>query len=213
MNLDVSHIRALASVLACLNLSIWATTSVLFLCHQYNWTSFGRMTSAIISYSTSRRVISRLNSVQPEGETSYDKIASRLWGTMYSLLLFGMPRLIGGLEVLGRRYENSVTVHKVVAPYKMGFCPHARAALLAGNTFIKARLVASGLREMHRTGVDFLRLRRGFLAWVTATRTELGDGRLHQFIRAVEAIVKPEQSRQKTNLQIVLLCSPSTGML
>lgn len=134
---------------------------------------------------------------QPEGETSYDKIASRLWGTMYSLLLFGMPRLIGGLEVLGRRYENSVTVHKVVAPYKMGFCPHARAALLAGNTFIKARLVASGLREMHRTGVDFLRLRRGFLAWVTATRTELGDGRLHQFIRAVEAIVKPEQGKTK----------------
>src|SRR5712692_9846865 len=74
---------------------------------------------------------------EPEGATSYEKIASRLWGTMYSLLLFGMPRLIGGLEVLGTRYENNVTVHRVVTPYQLKFCPRARAALLSGNTFMK----------------------------------------------------------------------------
>ena len=135
--------------------------------------------------------------VQPEGTTSYDEIASRLWGTMYSILLFGMPRLIGGLEILGTRYQNGVTVHKVTTPYRIGFCPHARAALLSGNAFMKARTVASRLREIHRTGTDFFRLRRGFLAWVSATRTEKGDGRLHEFIRAVEAVVKPEQSKTR----------------
>ncbi|HEY6304370.1 MAG TPA: hypothetical protein VIX14_15040 [Terriglobales bacterium] len=135
--------------------------------------------------------------VQPEGETSFDQIASRLWGTMYSLLLFGRPRLMGGLEVMGRQYKNNVTVHKVITPYQMGFCPHARAALLSGNTFLKARVVAAGLREIHRTGTNFFRLRRGFLSWIAATRTDLGDGRLHQFVRAVEAIIKPDQAKTR----------------
>jgi hypothetical protein len=133
----------------------------------------------------------------PEGSASHDQIASRLWGTMYSILLFGMPRLLGGLEVLGTRYANNVTVHKVVTPYRMGFCPHARAALLTGNTFMKARAVASALREIHKTGAEFFRLRRGFLAWISAIRTERGDARLHQFIRAVEAVIKPEQAKTK----------------
>jgi len=135
--------------------------------------------------------------LQPEGATSWDKIASRLWGTMYSVLLFGIPRLIGGLEILGKRYENGTTVHRAITPYRISSCPHARAALLSGNAFMKARGVASGLREIHRTGAEFFRLRRGFLSWLSATRTELGDGRLHQFIRAVEAVVKPAQGKTK----------------
>ena len=143
--------------------------------------------------------------IQPEGETSWEKIASRLWGTMYSILLFGVPRLVGGLEILGKRYENGVTVHKVITPYRISACPHARAALLSGNTFMKARVVASGIREIYKAGTDFFRLRRGFLSWVSATRTELGEGRLHQFVRAVEAVVKPERS--KTRDQFVKRCA------
>src|SRR5205823_5233897 len=108
-------------------------------------------------------------------------------------------------EVLGTKYQNGVTVHRVITPYRTGFCPHARAALLSGNTFRKAKLIASGLRAMHETGSDFFRLRRGFMAWLVGTRSEQGDTRLHQFVRAIEAVIKPAQGR--TREEFVSRCS------
>ncbi len=138
----------------------------------------------------------------PEGEQSYDNIASRLWGTFYAILLLGMPRFIGGLEILGTRYENGVTVHKVLTPYLMYHCPRAKPALLSGNIFMKAKAVAAGLREIHAPSHDFVRLRRGFLAWMAGVRAELGETRLHQFVRAVEAVIKPGRD-EKTGVQFV----------
>jgi hypothetical protein len=58
---------------------------------------------------------------------------------------------------------------------------------------LKAKDISRGLREIHRRGDQYLRVRRGFNAWLAGTRAAHGDERLHQFVRAVEAIVKPTQ--------------------
>jgi hypothetical protein len=141
----------------------------------------------------------------PESDVSYAKITGRLWGTIYSILLFGMPRLKGGLEVVGTIYGNGVTVHRAVTPYRMYFCPRAMPVFLSRNTFERAKVVASGLRDIHADGTEFFRLRAGLLAWVFATRSEHGDARLHQFVRAIEAVVKPGQG--KTRKEFVNRCA------
>lgn len=142
---------------------------------------------------------------QPEGATSYDAIASRLWGTIYAILLFGMPRLRGGLEVLGTRYSEEVAVHRVATPYQMYFCPWATAAVVSGNSLMRAKVIASELRAIHAPGAGYFRLRSGLAAWLMGVRSEHGDERAHQFVRAVEAVVKPEQA--KTREQFVRRCA------
>jgi len=120
-------------------------------------------------------------------------LESRLWGTLYSILLLGIPRFVGGLVVVGTTHPNGIVTHRVQSPYPIHLCPHARPAFVSGNMLLKAKGISRGLREIHRRGDQYLRVRRGFNAWLAGTRAAHGDERLHQFVRAVEAIVKPTQ--------------------
>jgi hypothetical protein len=125
--------------------------------------------------------------------TEFAAIESRLWGTLYSILLLGIPRFIGGLVVIGNRLSNGIVTHRVQSPYPIHASPYAKAAFVSGNMLLKAKDISRGLREIHKRGDRYLRVRRGFNAWLSGTRAAHGDERLHQFVRAVEAIIKPKQ--------------------
>src|SRR5437773_8256483 len=50
-------------------------------------------------------------------------LESRLWGTLYSILLLGIPRFVGGLVVVGTRHPNGILTHRVQSPYPIHLCP------------------------------------------------------------------------------------------
>jgi hypothetical protein len=53
--------------------------------------------------------------------------------------------------------------------------------------------IAEGIRAIHIPGTETNRLQRGFHAWIRAIQELYGDERLHQFVRALEAVVKPAE--------------------
>lgn len=57
-----------------------------------------------------------------------------------------------------------------------------------------AMAAASGLRNIFADG-DYLRLRRGFMAWLRGKRESEPPERLHQFARAIEAVMKCDPGR------------------
>jgi hypothetical protein len=82
-----------------------------------------------------------------------------------------------------------------------------RPSRIISGTIRRASNVASGIRLIHSE--RFQRLRSGFRAWHRGIREYYGQDRLHQFVRAVESVVKPEIGR--TERQFVHRCQIFAG--
>lgn len=133
--------------------------------------------------------------VQPPSVASRNEIITRMRQTLYSIVLFGMPRLTTGLEILGKRYPNGIFVERVMSPLPIFLNPCTDPALLSERTFENAKLAVKGIREIQTTKNDFCRLRRGFLWWAAAIQSNLPHRRLLRHLNAIEAIVKPNEGQ------------------
>jgi hypothetical protein len=74
--------------------------------------------------------------------------------------------------------------------------PHYRPSRFAGSPlrrghFEDAGRIAEGIRLTHAPGIGTSRLKRGFHSWILAMQEADGGERLHQFVRSVEAVIKP----------------------
>jgi hypothetical protein len=74
-----------------------------------------------------------------------------------------------------------------------------KRAEIGEDTLRSAAEAAAGLQTIYENKQDYRRLKRGFEAWIKGVREEVGIYRLHQFVRAVEAVVKPstDQAREQ----------------
>jgi hypothetical protein len=64
-------------------------------------------------------------------------------------------------------------------------------------------------REVIDVGQDFARIRRGFAVLLDGLRQSFGRERLHQYVRAIEAAILPEQG--KTRKQFISRCQTFAG--
>lgn len=83
-----------------------------------------------------------------------------------------------------------------------------KPAVLSRDHFARVRKIAEGIRAVHRGGAPN-RLHKGFHACIRGFQEFYGDERLHQFVRAVEGIVKPAEGKVKR--QFVHRCQLFTG--
>jgi hypothetical protein len=75
--------------------------------------------------------------------------------------------------------------------------------------FEQAGRIAEGIRLVHALGSGLQRVKRGFQSWLRAMRESDGAERLHQFVRSLEAVVKPTIGKVKK--QFVYRCQLFVG--
>jgi hypothetical protein len=123
----------------------------------------------------------------------------------YAILMHGVPDYQAGLLLIGEKRSGTADVQSVRAdnqyyrPAKFG------PAEIDGDTLKSAAAAAGGLQTIYREQQNYRRLKQGFEAWVKGVSEEVGIYRLHQFVRAVEAVVKP--STDQVREQFIKRCN------
>jgi hypothetical protein len=101
----------------------------------------------------------------------------------------------GGLILSGANNGGNTDIRNL-SDLETHFIPNSvRPSRILEGTIRRAIPVASGIRAIHSN--RFERLRRGFRAWHRGIQQDFGEDRLHQFVRAVEAVIKPEIGRSE----------------
>ena len=117
---------------------------------------------------------------------------------LYGILLHGVPEYEQGFLLSGANVDGEANVRKFsdlrhyqpsaeIPEFKLGLTDLQRAAGIVER-----------LRTVNTGGADWARLRRGLKVLFDGTTLSNKDGdRLHQFVRALEALVKPEVMRTR----------------
>jgi hypothetical protein len=112
-------------------------------------------------------------------------------------VLFGL--LLQGIPVYNRAYSlNGAHVHGEINVRQFsdlrGYQPtHELVEFRPGvNELRRAEALSVRLQRVNEGGADWGRLRRGVNALLRGSRMDDGTERLHQFVRALEALIKPD---------------------
>ena len=128
-------------------------------------------------------------------DTENQKLTERAFSLFYALFMVEVFAYRGGIGLSGANVEGHVEVRqttRLVDQPALGFFRFVDLRLVH---FRRASHIAAGIRAMHSPGVETTRLQRGFHAWMRAIRELYADERLHQFVRAIEAVVKPSEGK------------------
>ncbi len=124
------------------------------------------------------------------------QLEQRALSLFYALFLVDVFHHDGGLILSGANVDGRAGVRSV-SQLEPHYRPNGVSTVRIDRAFLlKAACVAMGIRAVHGGG-QHERLRRGFHAWVRAVQELYGDERLHQFVRATEALVKPQIGRSR----------------
>src|SRR5262249_34257441 len=96
--------------------------------------------------------------------------------------------------------EVQVRSHSTPPPY---YRPrYVRPVLVTNDILRSADIVASSMRTIVAQQGSYARLKRGLMAaWFAGMQERYGDARLHQFVRATEALIKPRIGETKRNFK------------
>jgi len=117
---------------------------------------------------------------------------------LYGILLQGVPAYEHGFSLTGADVAGEINVRQFsdLNNYRPSFgMPSFR---LGVDELQRAASLIDRLRSVNTGGADWGRLRRGLKVLFDGTLMPNKDGdRLHQFVRAVEALVKPEPGKTR----------------
>lgn len=111
---------------------------------------------------------------------------------LYGLLLQGVPYYENGFSLSGANVGGDIQIREFseLADYVPSY---DLPALEVGIAEIKrATSLAEQLGRIAQGGRDWARLRRGLKALLSGSKEKEGGDRLHQFARALEALIKPD---------------------
>lgn len=117
-----------------------------------------------------------------------------------SLLLHGVARSAGndyGFLLTGSNdgQEIDIKTYELLYPYYN--ITNARPKYIDKETITSALRLSEIIGDIYKTPATYVRFKRGFNKYFQGLREPLGGDKLHQFVRAVEAIIKPEIGRTK----------------
>lgn len=124
-----------------------------------------------------------------------EALSEKVLALFYGLFLHDVPFYEGGLALSGANVEGRIDVRRVNKLESFYRPPGVRRAPIDEPWLRSAHIAAIGIQSVHAVKGQCERLRRGFHAWLRALMEYYGDEKLHQSVRAVEAVAKTEQGR------------------
>lgn len=128
----------------------------------------------------------------------------------YSLLLHGVA-YSQQAPLLSGANTNTPDVRQVSSlntSYRPGYVKHQSISV---NTLTSAAQVYTGIETIFRQDSKYMRIRRGLHAWRRAVEEADAHYRLHQFVRAIEAVIKPGRRVKKLTEQFIYRTQFFTG--
>lgn len=129
----------------------------------------------------------------------------------YKLLIQGAAYVNGGLSIAGTHSGSRYDV-KLVQPLSSYSRPRGVLSQVIDDSMLESLAPwVTGLLAVysHEGGNRYLRIRKGFNALLGGKLESRDDARIHQFVRAVEAVIRP--SRGSTRRQFVHRCQVFAG--
>lgn len=108
-----------------------------------------------------------------------------------ALLLQGAGYSEDSLLICGRTPGARLSIDSLRVVPRHGYVPHSRPTPITTEVLTRALPLSQVIRAIHLPRYRFSRLRRGLAAWSLAIQSYLPEVRLHNSIRAVEAVSKP----------------------
>lgn len=125
-----------------------------------------------------------------------------------SLLLQGIPHYQKGLFLAGANSNNRPDVHTVASLIEHRWHPKVWATVVDEDQLRNAGELAPAISHVFANS-DNYRLRRGYNAWHRAVLEREPGERLHQFVRAIEAILRPGKGNSSSGFSYY--CQVFTG--
>jgi hypothetical protein len=124
------------------------------------------------------------------------ELKNEVWHLFLALLVIGTPYYEGGYILTGGHVDGTPRVRQY-GPIHQYLVTHGAPPLTVDHAEIQSALqVKTGLRAVAQ-GQTHGRLQRGMKVFWRGLKEEFAGARLHQFVRSVEAVVKPEPPRIK----------------
>lgn len=142
-------------------------------------------------------------------DDEHKKLEQIAYGFLYALFMQGVPQYEGGLVVSGTSIESGIEAHSVGDLKRFYPILGVQPNYILNQSINTAGTVAKGIRYIFSEASSFERIKRGIHAWIRAIQEHQAQNRLHQFVRSVEALVKPEISR--TQRQFSHRCQTFVG--
>jgi hypothetical protein len=120
----------------------------------------------------------------------------------YALLMTKISHYEGALVMSGAHVDGRLSIRSVSNIDSHYLPPGALLESVSRQDLLDAGRTADGIRAIHVRRTEPSRLARGLHAWVAGLKELYGANRLHQFVRAIEAIVKPQIGKVELTLPI-----------
>ena len=128
----------------------------------------------------------------------HQELDKRVYALWYAILLHSTPDYQGVLSFQGSNEDGEVRIRSHSTPSLNYKTRHAQPVYVTPELLQSADRIAQAVRAMYASPTEYARLKRGLMAaWLAGSREHYGDARLHQFIRASEALIKPRIGRTK----------------
>jgi len=140
-----------------------------------------------------------VNSDRPDIlDAENEALTRRVNHLFYGMLLQGVPAYRKkGFSLGGAAYRNTVDVRQFSELRDPEPSLGMPAFCVSAAVLTQAAVLARELERIDHANGEWTRFRRGLQALFDGTRALSGGNRLHQFVRALEGLVKPEISRTK----------------
>jgi len=125
-----------------------------------------------------------------------EDLTKKCSSVFYALLVSEIFHHERGLVLSGANVDGVVNVRNVGNLESHHRPNGVRTANIEAALIQRASLIAAGIRTVHAAGHS-QRLHRGFQAWIKGAKEYYADDKLHQFVRAVEGVIKPEIGQSK----------------
>lgn len=137
-------------------------------------------------------------------DEEHKELAKQINSLFWLLHLCGVPRYRHAFFMVGSVINGQITVRQyseVTRVYRNRGAPRVLVSVRRLREAAELTNVS-----LHKLGVqaDFSRVKRGLRAIWKALRSEFGEDRLHEYVRAIEALILPEAG--KTKKQFVSRC-------
>jgi hypothetical protein len=154
-----------------------------------NWkTWIGSIEAGRVSRSNLLLLVKRESKSPDILDHENKELLSEVDALFYGLLLQGMPQHQAAYRFTGAVSRGESTVRQFSEAYHHH--SYSNKTPVSPDTCKVAKAAAEGIKESI-SKTKFLRLQRGFKALIDATRARYGEDALHQFVRAIDALILP----------------------
>ena len=161
--------------------------------HWKQW--LGSITSESIDKSNFVLIVKQHSNKPDEIDSINQSLRQRIFNLFYCIIFQGIPSAQNIYVLTGANVNNKYDIQNYSSEEKIYPIHDVKIDIVTPSKLLYATTMNQQYESIYSSKEAYRRLRLGFHSLVRAIREELIDFRLHDYARAIEALVKPKWQR------------------